>query len=643
MNNLKVPSKAELARKKLFDLRQALSTRSGTPPEVENLLPALPGDNVKKLQASRQGTDCKVTIAGMVVPPGSSAGDTFVALQKDEVVVSAWLPVPIPPPSPFEMILPAKETATPGPFRLTYKVEYGGNSNTSDTFEFFIDTVAPNHGAPGGEAVPPAEIVNGLLTREILDALGDVTMEIPRPDDVKEGDIYSGYYGKSDPGILVDTFIVDMDSTAPIKMVIPKANIEALGEGPFIFYCKFEDRVGNVGPSSKPFQFDVRLTPAPSGLQPPEVPENEDGVVDLKDAFPDVAVVIPTFRGGQPNDVARVTFNGKVQPDKPTDGTTEVIVDVPFRDVADGGDGPKPVRVTYAIMRNNNPFPEPTGADINVDLSIPGPANPEPDPEKGNPNLFALVVKGSTADNTLVEADVGTVIDIDLTIPDTTTLEIGDVFDLMYDGNIVPDPDGRYTVVGGEADDFKIPFKLPSDVFEAAKNGIKIARYIITNPANGSNVNPSLPTPVDAYVIPVDLPAPVIQNLYTNPAGNLYLNCSSLRDIPVVGKAAVVRIPGGGSLVADLKLDFVWKGTPLPGGGDIPDYPFSKTLQGNEHIAGFEVYLPFNAALRPIRDGRGVISYTAEIDGRTHNSKDHDVRVIVVDNAGDFCLGTQGA
>lgn len=32
MNNLKVPSKAELARKKLFDLRQALSTRSGTPP-----------------------------------------------------------------------------------------------------------------------------------------------------------------------------------------------------------------------------------------------------------------------------------------------------------------------------------------------------------------------------------------------------------------------------------------------------------------------------------------------------------------------------------------------------------------------------------------------------------------------------------
>lgn len=641
MNNLKVPSKAELARKKLFDLRQALSTRSGTPPEVEDLLPALPGDNVKKLHKSRQGTDCKVTINNMVVPDGSQNGETYVALKKDDVVVTPWKAVDIPVPTVFEMTLPAKETATPGPFRLTYDVDYGGNHNISDVFEFYIDTVAPNHGTPGGEAVPPDKIINGVVTREILDEPGEITMNIPMPDDVKQGDIYTGYYGKSDPSMPVATFFVDENSTAPIELVIPKATIETLGEGQFIFYCKFEDRVGNVGPSSKEFKFDVRLTAAPSGLQPPEVPEHDDDVVDLKDAFPDVAVVIPTFDNGQPNDVARVTFNGKVQPDKLTDGTTQVIVDVPFRDVADGGDGPKDVTVTYAIIRNGNPFPEPTGATINVDLSIPGPVNPEPDPEEGNPNLVALVVKGSTDDNTLVEADVGNLIDIDLTIPDPTTLKVGDVFDLIYDGVVVPPPEGRYTVDGTESDVFKIPFKLPSAVFVAAKNGIKIARYVITNPLNGSNENPSLPTPVDAYVIPVNLPTPVIQHLYTNPGGNVFLNCNSLRDIPVVGKAAVVRIPGGGSLVADLKLDFVWQGTPLAGGDPIDPYPFSKTLQGNEHTAGFEVYLPFNGALRPIKDGRGVISYTAVIDGRTHNSGNHDVRVIVADNTGTYCPGTQ--
>lgn len=97
MSNLKVLSKAAAARKKVFDLRQALSTRSGTPPEVEDLLPALPGDNVKKLQAARQGTDCKVIITSMVVPPGSAQGETFVALQKDSVIVSGWIEVPIPP------------------------------------------------------------------------------------------------------------------------------------------------------------------------------------------------------------------------------------------------------------------------------------------------------------------------------------------------------------------------------------------------------------------------------------------------------------------------------------------------------------------------------------------------------------------
>ena len=101
MSNLKVLSKAEAARKKVFDLRQALSTRSGTPPEVEDLLPPLPGDNVKKLQAARQGTDCKVIITSMVVPPGSTPGDTYIALQKDSVVVTEWVEGSLPPASNF--------------------------------------------------------------------------------------------------------------------------------------------------------------------------------------------------------------------------------------------------------------------------------------------------------------------------------------------------------------------------------------------------------------------------------------------------------------------------------------------------------------------------------------------------------------
>lgn len=639
MTNLKVLSAADIARKKLFVLRQSLSSRAGVAPVVEGLLPALPGDDVAKLQLARQGTDCKVILTGIVPPPGARPGDTFIALRKDKVAVSGWIELPLPPPDPWEMTLPATETATPGPFRLSYLALYGSNQSESEESVFFIDTVAPNHGAPGEPAAPPAEIVNGLLTRDILDALGDITMTIPPPDDIKQGDVYIAYYGKSDPGIYVSRYIVDLDSTLPIEIKIPKTTIEATGEGKFIFYCKYEDRVGNVGPSSKPFELTVQLTPTPSGLQPPEVPENDDGVVDLKDAFPGVAVMIPTFDNGLPGDQVQVTFDGIVQPPKPTDGTIEVIVDVPFADVAQKGDGPRDVVVTYAIVRNGEVFPEPTGTTINVNLSIPGPDNPEPDPEVGNPNLTELVVKGSTDDDVLEEADVGTTVDIDLEL--YTGAILGDVVHLVWEGSRVPGADGLYTVTGTEPAGFKIPFKLPSAVFEATGNGIKVARYVITNVANGDNENPSKPTPVDVYILPVTLAPPVIQHLSTNPIGLIYLDCFSLRDIPVVGKAAIVRVAGGAPLVANMTLSFNWVGTPgAPGAPPVDDFPFEKTLQGNEHINGFDVYLPYTTALKPIRDGDGEIKYTTVLDGRTHTSPSHKVRVLAVDFDDNYCPGT---
>jgi hypothetical protein len=297
--------------------------------------------------------------------------------------------------------------------------------------------------------------------------------------------------------------------------------------------------------------------------------------------------------------------------------------------------------VTYAIVRNNKDFPELVGKTFNVNLTIPGPDNPEPDPDLGNPNLDKLVLKGSAGDNTLVEDDVGNDIDIDLTI--YTGFKDGDIVDLKWEGKVVPPPGGRYEVDGTEDPDFKIPFKLPSAIFEATRNGKKTAGYGITNPDdNGENENPSPRTEVNAYIYPVTLPVPVIQHLYTNPIGREYLDCSSLRDIPVVGKAAIIRVAGGGSLEAGMKLEFKWSGTKFPVGSDpVDDYPFEKTLQGTEHINGFEVYLPFNPALKAIADGEGIIAYTATIDDRTHTSAEHKVRVVVIDADENFCSGTR--
>jgi hypothetical protein len=262
MTELKVLSDAEAVHRELDVLSKYAGKRAGQAPVVENLLPALPGDNVAKLQLSRQGQDCNVIVTDLQVPPGSPPGETFMALLKDGLVVSQWYEAPIPPPATLFMVLPGIETATPGGFRLSYVVDYGGNQVRSDVSTFYIDMVPPNHGQSGPAAVPPTEIVNGHVTREILDALVTINMTVSTPDDVKQGDIYQGYYGRGEPGIYVSRHIVGEDLSAPIQIKIPKATIEAGGNGSFIFYCKYEDRVGNVGPSSAPFFFDIQLTPS---------------------------------------------------------------------------------------------------------------------------------------------------------------------------------------------------------------------------------------------------------------------------------------------------------------------------------------------------------------------------------------------
>ncbi len=638
MTYLKVLSAAKKSsRNKLSALRKSLLA-PGTAPEVEGMLGPIPGDNVAKLPLILQGEDCNVNLKDVVLPPGAQDEETFITLRKDGKPIGEWITLPIPPDNPFKMVLPGPYTATPGYFDLSYEVDYAGNKGESDPHRFYIDNTAPNNGLPGPVAVPPVEVIGGVVTREILNTLDGITMTLDRPGDIKPEDIYYAFYGKSEPGVPVGSYTVVEDTMLPIEIKIEKNIIETMGEGQHIFYCKYQDRVGNLGQSSNPFEFTIQLQPTPSALKPAKVPlHDDDSLIDLDDAFPTLAAVIPVFDNGIPGDAARVIFDGKTQPLVPTDGKTEVIVNVPFLDVKGTDPGPKNVSLTYAIVREGKAYPEGTAVPLEVDLSIPGPVNPEPDPELGNPNLTKLIVKGSSGNDKLVEADVGTDIDIDLTI--YTGYKDGDIVDLVWEGVKVPAPNGRYEVDGTEPAGFKIPFKLSKDVFLASGNGLKSARYVISNPTtNGDNENPSLPTAVDAYIIPIVLPVPKILNLYTNPANREFLNCSSLRSIPVVGWGAIVKVDGDTDFAPDMKLKFKWVGKSSdPDAAPIDDFLFVKELKGLEHVLGFEVYLPFETALKTIGDGEGEISYVAEIDGHDRSGGSQKVRVVMINNVGEFC------
>lgn len=644
MSDLKEVLPAELARQKLSELRRALSGPSD-PPVVENLLPALPEDNIAKLQTVRQGKDCKVNFGHVHIPDGSRPGDIDIFLTKDGVEVSDWIPLPNPVPADFSMTLSALHTATPGPFKLGFTLQYGSSTTLSPTSLFYIDTVAPNHGAPGVAARAPAGIVDNVISKEYLEAEGEVVMDIETPDDVKQGDIVRGYYGYGTPSVGIGVFEFTDDLTEPIKISISKDVIERSGEGSRVFYFRYYDRVGNVGDPSDETKFTVQLTPIPSRLQPPEVPAAADGLVDREDATPVVAVLIPTFDYGLTGDHVRVFWAGRPQVLIPTDGTSQVIVDVPYADVENGGNGPKDALVSYVIVRNGVDYPETTGTTVRVDLTIAGPGFPNPDPEEGNPNLLAPTVQGAdtTEPNKLQAGDIGQAATV--TAPIYIGAKLGDEVRLYWNGVPVPDSDGLYEPDGTEVPGTDVmSFRIASSIFEATNNGFFKVHYVITNPANGSNENPSLRQEVDVYIYPVTLPNPVIQHLFTSPTGRISLACSSLREIAVIGKAAIVRVSGSLHFAADMELNFTWSGIQYaaPGNPDIPvdAYPIRKKLQGNEHVDGFEVYLPFNAALKPIADGLGSIIYTAEINGHTETSLPHDVRVIVKDTNENYCPGT---
>lgn len=632
---------AERARQKMAKLRLSLA-RASEAPKVENLLPAIEGDDIDKLQSARQGQDCNVIFSNIELPPGSRPNEVDIVLTKDKIPVSDWETLPSPVPAGFTMVLPKLQTATPGPFNLGFKTLYGSQETDSPESTFFIDTVAPNHGAPGAEADLPVEIINGLVTKEYLEAEGKVVMAIATPTDVAAGDIIRGYYGKSIPGAEIGTFNVDEDFSRPIIINIDKGVIERGSEGQNIFYFRYEDRVGNVGQLSAQTEMIIQLTPAPSSLQPPLVPLADDDLIDREDAIPSVGVVIPTFDNGLSGDQVRVIWGGRPQALIPTDGTAEVIVEVPFSEVAIGGDVQTNVLVSYEIDRQGATFPEPVGFMVaSVNLEMPGPVDPLPNPEIGNPRLPPVVVQGSSTSDPdkLLVGDIGEPATVSVAIYDERKL--GDLVRLYWDKVPVPGADGLYTVIGNEAVGQLMTFEIPSSIFEATKNGIKEVHYVITNPANGSNGNPSLRKDVDVYIFPVTLPAPRLQHLFTSNSGRVSLACTSLRDVPVEGKAAIVKVLGGEPLAEGMELSFTWKGTafgstPTP----VPDYPFTKTLTGTEHMTGFEVYLPFNGALKPIKDGEGEIMYTVKIDGRDESSLGHKERVIMIDFDQNYCPGT---
>ncbi|WP_236182138.1 MULTISPECIES: hypothetical protein [Pseudomonas] len=627
--------------------RLARAARTATAPELEGLLDNVSGDDPNKLPKSRQGMDNNVLIKEVleISPPPPPNRPITLQLLWNGVPVGDPVNTVTPVDTSQTLVLPGAATVAEGVFLLGYRLIYSGNTKDFESpVPIYIDKTPPNKDVAGDPVELLGIYADNLITKERLEANPEIEIKIPLTTDRKTGDIFDVFMGVSEPGTYIGSFTAPDDETSDQIVKMTKAQVENGREGDRIIYYKPRDRVGNEGHSSHELDIVVELTPAPSNLKPLQVPEapDPDNLITIKDAFPDVGVVVPSYDNARTGDEVELIWDGIPQPRKDVVVGEATIFDVPYDHVKRNGLGPRPISTLYSIWRGDKEYPETTPVPVNVDLRRAGTLPPDPeDPEIGNPDLAPVTVqaKNTTDPNKFELIDAGEV-GTATTVIDKVR-ETGDVYQLYWNKVAVPGPRGKYTVDGTESDDDPVEFEIPGDFIIAQGNDSAIpVHYEITNPTfPDNNANPSLRQPVSVYVVEVKLPEVKVANTVTQ-SGVEFLNCSSLRNISNVGRAAVVDMKGGAPLEPGMNLSFVWKGTTFDDDGQpvpVDDFPITKTLSGNEHQDGFSVYLPLAPALEPIKDGVGEISCTTVIDGRDIGSNKHTVQVVVRDGDGKPC------
>ncbi|MBP5956895.1 hypothetical protein ICA16_14580 [Pseudomonas anatoliensis] len=632
-------------RAALKAVRAAKSARMATAPELQGLLPDVTGDEKNKLPKARQGVDNDVIINSVLElnPPPAPGRRVELQLLWDDVPVGIPVPATTPIPPMQTLVLPSVFTTAEGPHRLGYQVKYVNDVWNFDTpVQIIIDKTAPNRDAQAAVIELPAEYADLRITKERLDANPVIELTIPLHSDRRTGDVAGVFMGASYPGAFIGSYQTPDDGTSAMTVNLSKHQVENGREGERIIYYQWIDRVGNEAQQpSVGLSVVVELTAAPANLKPLEVPEapDPDNLISIKDAYPDVAVVIQEYDNIGPLDEVALLWDGIPQPRKRSSDGFPMIFDVPYGHVKRNGLGPRPISVTYSIWRGAKEYPELTAVPVNIDLRRPGTLPPDPEnPEVGNPNLAQVSVQAAVT----IEPNKFELIDAGQDGTATTVIdavrETGDIYQLYWGGGAVPG--GRYEVDGSELDDDPVIFTIPHAFITAQGNNPVIpVHYEITNPLiPDSNPNPSLRQPVSVYVIAVTLPKPKV-NFTVMSGGDEFLTCSSLKNVAGHGHVAVVTVAGGEPLAAGLKLEFTWDGVGWDGTAPVPlpSFKFDKTLSGNEHIDGFEVYLPYATALEPIQDGSGSIRYVAEIAGREESSDQHEVQVVARTSSGGAC------
>ncbi|WP_367237633.1 hypothetical protein VXM67_09150 [Pseudomonas sp. Rh2] len=637
----------------------------------------------KVRQEVRQGRAKKRTVATLAKPGIDRAlladetdGTVFSAILTDPskslaITVDAW-PMLGSVPAGYYDTLEIYHTSINGTETLLSSEQYTGSDVTSfpvtfvitkDNIENWVDgrqtfsyKVAPFN-ATNPTASEPLELIfdrtppYGNATPAAMPALGydvtdsnidNVVITLPEYDTHAAGDtvyVYWLNYVPDDPA-LVAPVVTEKVDTLPKPLTVPKAAVEAIGDGGVYVLYVLVDKAGNISRLSMPLPVGVAIGPLPSGLKDPEVPlADDDGLIDQEDAWTGVAVEIPLFGNWKPTDWVQVTWGGLEL------GWREIgsAPKWPLEFTLSGGQlwdqygatttGEKVTNVSYALRRGTVAQGR-KAIDVQVNLEVVGPVDPIVDPEwpdPVNPRLPKVKVlgKNSNVDNHLAPADEGE--DGIVKVVVDASLRENDVIKFYWEGVHIPEAD--HTIITAEVG-AEITEAIPWSYIEVRNNGQIPVHYVVERPGVPNRAK-STATIVNVEAIILRPEAPEFLGGNTEvPVG--WLTCNALYDdanpnpLDPAIRVLVKDLRGYGLKAGDT-VTFHWYAVHgMTGEEKIEETVFDDPVELKEADLDEFVWRvqPYTDYILPIFDysatlhlGRGRVTYSFDLDGKPIVSK----------------------
>ncbi|MFJ4196709.1 hypothetical protein [Pseudomonas sp. NPDC089534] len=556
---------------------------------------------------------------------------------------------PLPLTIPLARLVELTTPEDPTKYELVY-VMYAAGVNPSPEVpsNYNIDKTPPYKVKnPASDFSPAAAAFPADLppTKEIDEAYlvanpGGIVITLTRAANYESTDTVDVYWGDpADPAyatpVLTGVAIPDNQ-----QITIPISVFENSKEGLNTLTFTTKDLPGNISRRSKANQRTVRRLKPPVA-EPPVVPlaDGTDGdtLIDIEDCKTGVTVAVPVPQPSSPNDVIVVTWKNIELPEQRVGTQTTMIFPVDYATIetAYGAtDGPVPTTVSYVMLRGSGNKIAEEKVDIQVDISYPGPVNPE-EPDPVNPALeLPRLVSSQGVDNTLGDNDYGQDAKVFIQLYDAPPTEVGLSITVWYDDNELAPP--YFLSPGDEGTEIEAG-TVPWDVIAKKPMGTVKLKWVLSA-VGGNNPVWSREQDVDVNITKIELPKPLVQALEEDA-----IACPTLNFVPpgdgTSRRNLKVIIPPSTSMVAGRTFKLKWAGytdeaatVPIDGTEVEKDIviPDPVPAEGIElDIGDYETHF------KPVSDGFGKLTYTVE--GIVQESDPAIHFVFLLDNNDDYC------